>query len=135
MLREWIIQELKFNSTAFWIQAHGLHFASMRLLDAEKFANLIGTLIHIDSNEEEKLINKNYLQFKVELNVHEPLLLGCKVPRRIPTNNQPNGSKLWIEFKYERLHEFCFFCGILSYIINECNLQTEIQHCQNIVYL
>lgn len=51
----------------------------MRFANVERFTNLIGNLVQIDNNEEEQLVNKNHLRFKVELSIDEPLLSGCKI--------------------------------------------------------
>lgn len=87
VLREWdnnlTIQELEFNFSTLWVQAHGLHFASIGAPSAEKFTNLIGNLIQVDNNVEEQLVNKNYLCFRVDLNVHEPLYLCVKILQTI----------------------------------------------------
>lgn len=68
------------------------------------------------------------MHFRVDLNMHEPILLGCKIPHCMPTNNQPNGFKLWVEFKYERLQEFYINCHIFYHFINDYNLYRAIRH-------
>lgn len=122
------IQEIEFTNAAFWIQAQGLHFTGMHPTNASKFAQFIGTLIQVESNEEDPIVNKSYLHFRVELNLHEPLLPSCKIPRKVPATNHPNGFKIWVEFKYERLPEFYFNCGVLDHFTKECKLQSDISH-------
>lgn len=39
---------MDFNTATFWIQANGLHFARIRIVNVEKFSNLIGKLVQND---------------------------------------------------------------------------------------
>lgn len=94
----------------------------MRVANAAKFPSLIST------NKEDQRVTKNYLHFRVDLNGHETLLPSCEIPCKVPATNQPNSSKIWVEFKYKRLPQFCFNCGILNHFTKDCNIHTVISH-------
>lgn len=65
--------------------------------------------------------------FRVKLNIHEPLLL-CKIPHIVPTTDQSYSFKPYVEFKYQRLLEFCFNYGILDHSTKDYNLHIVIQY-------
>ncbi|PON97855.1 Zinc knuckle CX2CX4HX4C [Trema orientale] len=54
------------------------------------------------------------MRIHISLAVSKPLLWGkmIKLPRF--------SDKLWVEFKYERLYDFCYHCGLLGYSFNHC---------------
>ncbi|MEX5533454.1 hypothetical protein, partial [Pseudomonas syringae] len=50
----------------------------------------------------------------VELDVMKPLMQG------IYTGNQKDGL-FWVDFKYEKLPQFCYFCGIIGHSDQFCH--------------
>lgn len=36
--------------------------------------------------------------------------------------NKPNGEEFWVQFKYERLSDFCYSCGALDHVTGRCSL-------------
>ncbi|EEF44655.1 conserved hypothetical protein [Ricinus communis] len=38
-----------------------------------------------------------------------------------------NGDMQWISFKYERLPDFCFKCGIIGHTNHSCNLKQALE--------
>ncbi|TYG50040.1 hypothetical protein ES288_D10G144100v1 [Gossypium darwinii] len=57
-----------------------------------------------------------FCRLRVKLNVQRPLCRGIFV-------SIGNGNKFWIPFKYEKLPNFCFGCGMLGHSLHDC---TEI---------
>ena len=55
----------------------------------------------------------DFVRVRVAVNVLEPLCRG----RRVTFIDDSNG---WVSFRYERLQNFCFWCGHLDHIDKDC---------------
>lgn len=49
----------------------------------------------------------------VEMDVTKPLMEGV-------TSGSKKDGLFWVEFKYEKLPQFCYFCGMLGHGDNLC---------------
>lgn len=47
------------------------------------------------------------------MNIQEPLKSGCFI-------QQESGEKLWVAFKFERLSDFCYGCGMIDHTVVAC---------------
>lgn len=59
---------------------------------------------------------RGFLRARVMVNTSEPLTKGCWLPR-------DNNKDTWVEFRYERLQDFCYCCGRLGHTNNECSFE------------
>ncbi|RYR13556.1 hypothetical protein Ahy_B04g070486 [Arachis hypogaea] len=61
-----------------------------------------------------------FLKATVTVNIHKPLLKGENL-----------GSKedglIWVDFRYERLPNFCYYCGVIGHEENNCASAVEDQ--------
>ncbi|RXI08916.1 hypothetical protein DVH24_023060 [Malus domestica] len=53
---------------------------------------------------------------KVEVDTSNPLTTGCWLLR-------DNNNESWIEFRYERLQDFCYRCGRIGHPNTECTFE------------
>ncbi|KAM1745806.1 hypothetical protein ACFX11_012503 [Malus domestica] len=84
---------------------------------AEPIGRLIGTVRMVDKTGRRDCIGR-FLRVKVRFNVREPLMRGTFV-------SFPDDGKIWIEFKYEALPNYCLLCGMLGHPTRVCKeLQT-----------
>lgn len=60
------------------------------------------------------IVANRYLRFKVEISIKSPLPAGFFQKRF-------GGGETWIQFKYERLADFCFKCGMLEHVTGKCS--------------
>lgn len=54
-----------------------------------------------------------YLRIRVWINLSRPLICGKLIDY--------DGNQSWISFKYERLPNFCFHCGITKHPVTRCS--------------
>lgn len=68
----------------------------------------MGEVLEIEDPLIEGKIIRPFIRARVGINIKEPLLTWCWVPRR-------NLPKIWVSIKYERLQDLCFKCGIIGH--------------------
>uniref|UniRef100_A0A803Q743 Zinc knuckle CX2CX4HX4C domain-containing protein n=1 Tax=Cannabis sativa TaxID=3483 RepID=A0A803Q743_CANSA len=112
----WFIYECTYGfhtTTPFWIQVFRLPFLSKSETLARFIGNLIGTFfdVHEDSLSEGW---GPFLRIRVAIDLSKPLLRGQLVT--FPWI----ADELWLEYRYERLLDFCYDCGIIGYVFDKC---------------
>lgn len=110
--------EASLNHAEFWIQLHNLPMGLMTEKTAEAIGNFIGCFIHADKSNFDGSW-KSFLRIRVRLDVTKPLKRKMKIKRQ-------GGDCVWVDFKYERLPNFCFLCGLLGHTDRYCQLQFEM---------
>ncbi|KAF4348271.1 hypothetical protein G4B88_017228 [Cannabis sativa] len=60
-----------------------------------------------------------FLRVQVDFNIENPLVSGCFF-------DLGSGVKRWIQFKYEKIGIFCYFCGRLGHQRKGCSLSTPV---------
>ncbi|KAH7863008.1 hypothetical protein Vadar_012099 [Vaccinium darrowii] len=80
----------------------------------------IGEVLDVD----EKSINEDrgkFVRVRVRICIDKPLKRGGNLVDR-------EGNKVWINYKYERLPIFCYFCGLLGHEERSCHSRWETDH-------
>ncbi|KAL2941274.1 Cellular nucleic acid-binding protein-like protein [Bienertia sinuspersici] len=68
------------------------------------------------------------MRLKVTIKIDKPLRRGLKIAM-----NQ-NSSK-WVDIKYERLGDFCYYLGRLGHVDRDCNvMQVAQDEVKEVVY-
>ena len=104
---------MDFSSIPLWIQVHDLPIEYMLGENAKEIRALVGKVLDVDLMGDGKICMSKFLRVKVEIKVENPLWSGFFLDRK----PQPN---LWIQFKYERIAEFCFQRGRLEQLKAKC---------------
>ncbi|GJV60622.1 reverse transcriptase [Tanacetum coccineum] len=107
------LQEMEFDKGEFWIQAHDLPLGLLTSQYAMTIAESLGTLVDLDCIGEGPQTDRDFLRFRVAINLLKPLIPGFFLPR-------PDGSQSWISLRYERLSDFCYRCGCLGHCRDSC---------------
>lgn len=98
--------DLSIQTAPMWIQIHGLQFRAMNeRLVGERIGALFGRVLEVCSGAE-------CIRVRALINVHNPILRW--------TNVTIGGITQKIFFRYEKLADFCLFCGRLDHLENSC---------------
>ena len=108
------ISTISFDRSSFWIQIHGLPMRMQTLEVAKKIAGPLGLIEKVDIGSKGFRLGK-YLRIRVNIDISKPLCRG-RVVRMGET------EKEWVDFRYERLPIFCYWCGKLDHDDRDCTL-------------
>lgn len=102
-----------------WAQIFDLPCGYMSEKIAVLVGNHMGSFIASDPNN---FLGgwRSFLRIRVSLDVRLPLKRKMKMKKK-------DDSYFWVSFKYERLHTFCYFCGILGHSVQFCRKFYEIK--------
>ena len=107
------IQNIRFHTVKFWIQVHGLPVNRINEKTAYGIGESIGEVSRTAQSGE--LFGGNFLRIRVGINITRPLSRGRKVLLG-------RDREVWVKFKYEKLPNFCYWCGMVSHDAKECKV-------------
>uniref|UniRef100_A0A803NE16 CCHC-type domain-containing protein n=1 Tax=Chenopodium quinoa TaxID=63459 RepID=A0A803NE16_CHEQI len=103
--------EVSFDACPFWIRLLDVPFGMRSSRVAHEIGNCIGECIDVD--ESDPLCWDEFMRVKVMVNINKPLRRGMKIAVE-------DGCAKWIGFKYERLGDFCYYCGRIGHTDKDC---------------
>lgn len=62
-----------------------------------------------------EMVGGTFLCVRVEVDISKPLCRGRKV-------GIIEDSEIWVAFKYEKLPNFCYWCGMVSHTDKDCDV-------------
>ncbi|GLT68115.1 hypothetical protein SLA2020_403740 [Shorea laevis] len=107
------IEDFDFNKGEYWIQVHGLPLDMMTTDNAAAIGASLGDFISCDNADNSKPSRKSFLRIRVSINLLLPLSPGF-------THHRPPKPPIWIQYKYERLSDYCYVCGRLGHLSFNC---------------
>ncbi|KAF4392294.1 hypothetical protein F8388_012750 [Cannabis sativa] len=96
------------DSIKLWVQIHNLPHEFFSIANGHLLGSLIGKVMKVELLEDNPMSWSLFLRVLVEVNIDKPLVSGCYF-------DLANGMKKWLQFKYEKLGMFCYFCGCLGH--------------------
>ena len=108
------IQDSLFSHTSFWVQLHNLPLRRRTEAAAESIGQSIGLVEKVAASDDEHG-GENCMRVRVRMEVNRPLCRG----RLVKFEEGRNG---WIAFRYERLPNFCYWCGYLDHGDKDCDI-------------
>lgn len=114
--RKTLPKELDFTNVPLWIQLWGL---PMHCRSAE-MGKAIGDQVGVvqDSAAYEMPDKANFVKIKVLFNINNPIRAGMYIGNKVDGIN-------WIDFRYENLPMFCFYCGLVGHNEENCSQKRE----------
>ncbi|KAL7182160.1 hypothetical protein ACSBR1_040967 [Camellia fascicularis] len=82
-----------------------------------------GKLIDVEAPTEGLLLARSFLRLRVDINTSLPVPRGFLLKR--PTTHSQDQSDIWVDFKYERLSDFCYDCGRIGHDSNSCKFMSK----------
>uniref|UniRef100_A0A2N9ETE5 Reverse transcriptase domain-containing protein n=1 Tax=Fagus sylvatica TaxID=28930 RepID=A0A2N9ETE5_FAGSY len=108
------IGNVVFDKVAFWVQIHNLPILSLKKEVARALCCGIGEVMNTTETEEE-LGGGRVMRLRVRIDITKPLCRGRKI-------GLANGKEGWAAFKYERLPNFCYWCGLVTHSEKDCGV-------------
>ncbi|PQQ10307.1 uncharacterized protein Pyn_17609 [Prunus yedoensis var. nudiflora] len=96
----------------FWIQIHNVPLCCMTTNMGRQIGNSLGRCLDVLEGMDGGCLGR-FLRIRVCLDVSKPLWRGKKL-------TLPSGNTEFVDFRYERLPEFCFCCGRVGHVFKEC---------------
>ena len=106
-------RNMRFTTTKFWVQLHGLPMNMMDPDTAIEIGETLGQVSMIENAKE--MVGGTFLRVRVEVDISKPLCRGRKV-------GISEEAEIWVAFKYEKLPNFCYWCGMVSHADKDCDV-------------
>ncbi|KAB2621987.1 hypothetical protein D8674_024169 [Pyrus ussuriensis x Pyrus communis] len=97
---ELALEELELDAVPFWVQIRGIPLAG-------KFIAM-----------EDPGHARGFVRVRILVDTEKPLFKGCWIRR-------DSNKEIWVEFRYERLQDFCYKCGRIGHINTECSVEVS----------
>uniref|UniRef100_A0A803MT30 CCHC-type domain-containing protein n=1 Tax=Chenopodium quinoa TaxID=63459 RepID=A0A803MT30_CHEQI len=114
-----------FSSSPFWVRIGDVPFNKRNLDFAFEIGEHLGGFLEFDDSD--PLGWEAFLRIKIMVDINKPLRRGLKVANG-------SSSPIWCGMQYERLAEFCYYCGRLNHTDVECQFVEEDVVTKGVVY-
>lgn len=116
--------ELVFDSVRLWIKAEDVPLNKRAKSMAVTMEARLGKFIEYDDTD--PIGWSKYMRFRADIRLDKPLRRGMRI-------GVANGSK-WITFKYEKVIDFCYACGLLGHSYQQCLAYDGVTSADNLPY-
>lgn len=107
--------ELAMNRASLWVRVYDLPLKLRSEAMAKKLGNILGMFEEMDMKEVNRM--GKFLRIRTSLDLTKPLKRGSKLHFQ--------GKDIWVDYKYERLPNFCFVCGRIGHQMRDCEDMAE----------
>ena len=98
---------------AFWVQVFDIPLRFRNREVAEQICESVGTIHHpVDAPDCD---GGSFIRVRVIIDISRPLCRGRLITLE-------DGNEHWVSFKYERLTNFCYWCGCATHVDRDCQL-------------
>jgi hypothetical protein len=103
--------QLVFEKAAFWVRMYNLPLACMGSDIGKQIGATVGEVVEVDQNDGEVEWGE-FLRVRIIIDLTKPLDRGRKINIR--------NKSTWVKFKYEKLPNFCYHCGVVRHSRRGC---------------
>jgi hypothetical protein len=107
-----------FTHIPMWVQFRDIPFYLLAKSLAWALGEEVGTTVMIDNNSRGSMADK-FLRVRVQL----PLYAALR--KYITLEDEITGEKVKVQIVYERLPNFCLFCGYIGHMEARCDLPVD----------
>jgi hypothetical protein len=112
--RETDPRTIDFDHAPVWIQLWGLPPHCKTKAMGQHLGSLLGEVEAFEIYEYPG--KKMIVKIKVAINVHQPISAGIHV-------GNPTDGTSWVDFRFEKLPQVCFHCGLIGHSDKQCKNQ------------
>ncbi|KAL0009863.1 hypothetical protein SO802_004971 [Lithocarpus litseifolius] len=105
-------KDLELKWSPFWVQIHNLPLKSRTRETGTVIGASLGEVLDVDVMQSGVQWSK-YLRVRVKIDVTRKLIRGKRIAIE-------EGTTRWVNFKYERLPNFCYSCSMLDHDLKDC---------------
>ncbi|XP_075665851.1 uncharacterized protein At4g02000-like [Castanea sativa] len=105
-------KDIEMKQSPSWVQIFNLPLKSRTKDTGWAIGSKLGEVLEVDVSDSGVQWGR-CLRVRVNIDVTKKLIRGKKI-------DVEGGESRWINFKYERLPNFCYRCGLLDHGIKEC---------------
>nr|POE89124.1 uncharacterized protein CFP56_70455 [Quercus suber] len=109
---ELVPKDIVMKWSPFWVQIFNLSLKSRTKETSWTIGSKLGEVLEVNVSDSEVQWER-FLWVRVSIDVTKKLIRGKKI-------NIKGGEIRWVNFKYERLPDFCYKYGMLDHAIKEC---------------
>lgn len=102
---------IKPHKTPFWVQVYDVPFILRSNAVVKHIGNTIGEFLDWENKGDEKW--GSFLRIRVLMDLEKPLKKGTMLKNK-------NEAVYKINFKYESLFDFCYYCGRVGHLVKDC---------------
>lgn len=105
-------RDFDFTCCIYWVQVHGLPLQFINKDNAMKISGLFKEVIRCEHSSQKNVLGMKFMRMQVEVDISRPL----------PTGFFPKFEEgiSWIQFRYERLEDLYYKCGVLGHLKRNC---------------
>ncbi|KAM1882505.1 hypothetical protein ACFX13_003987 [Malus domestica] len=109
---ELALEEVEMETVPFWVQIRGVPLGSTSLSNIQRLTQVAGQFIVLEDPGKAR----GFLRVRLLIDTGKPLCNGCWIRR-------DQNRDTWVDFRYERLQDFCYRCGRIGHGNTECTFQ------------
>ncbi|XP_030924789.1 uncharacterized protein LOC115951782 [Quercus lobata] len=117
-------KDIVFKWSPFWVQMYNLPLKHRTRETGIAIEASLGEVLEVDVADSGVQWGK-CLRVRVKIDVSRKLIRGRKI-------NVDEGVARWVLFKYERLPNFCYRCGLLEHDLKDCTQKEELDKTRKI---
>lgn len=102
--------EMALDSAPFWVRVYDLPLKLHSEGIAKKIGNMVGKFLEMGGKNCNRM--GKFLRIRTAINLKKPLKKGSKIHFQ--------GRDILVDYKYERLPNFCFACGRIGHHMRDC---------------
>ncbi|XP_050222610.1 uncharacterized protein LOC126672696 [Mercurialis annua] len=100
----------------FWMRIYNLPLNCRGKAAVTKIAGKVGRII--ECSDDEMGTWERFSRVRVMVDVTKPIVRGTKIIN-------PLGESCWVAIKYEKIQNFCYWCGHLDHTVADCETKPE----------
>ncbi|XP_042952131.1 uncharacterized protein LOC122289219 [Carya illinoinensis] len=106
------VTKIRLSEASFWIRMYEMPLNAMNEEVGRIIGNKIGFVEEVDEEQGEAAWGE-FMRIRVRMDISQPLMRGVRV-------KLGQYGICWIRFAYERLPNFCYWCGKLGHQFKDC---------------